>query len=337
MSLQHVKLAPGDVAPTVLLPGDPGRVPVVASVWDEARELASNREYVTYTGVYRASRSRAPRPGSVPPPRRSRSRSSRASGRRRSSGSDLRVAAGPCSRQDIAIFDSAIRADGASALYAPLEYPAVAHHEVVDAAIAAARGSRCRITLAPRSRPTCSTCPSRGRRSAGTSSPLGASAMPTSPDERDRGRDGDERVARARPDLGAAAGALALVSDAVDDTSESGSSSEATFDVSAEPIDRLARVGCETARILDERAMRPIFVLGWATVEEAPAQRNLVLILARAFAAQIATAVFLLDEEGTIIYNEAAERLTGRPFIEGAGMTAGEWMTASHPRTTPAT
>ena len=68
-------------------------------------------------------------------------------------------------------------------------------------------------------------------------------------------------------------------------------------------------------------------------MEEAPAQRNLVLILARAFAAQIATAVFLLDEDGTIIYyNEAAERLTGRTFIEGAGMTAAEWMQASQPR-----
>jgi PAS domain-containing protein len=68
-------------------------------------------------------------------------------------------------------------------------------------------------------------------------------------------------------------------------------------------------------------------------VGEAPAQRNLVLILARAFAAQIATAVFLLDEEGTIIYyNESAELLTGRPFIEGAGMTAAEWMTQARPR-----
>ncbi len=75
------------------------------------------------------------------------------------------------------------------------------------------------------------------------------------------------------------------------------------------------------------------FVLGWTTVEAAHAQRNLVLILARAFAAQIATAVFLLDEEGTIIYyNESAEQLTGRPFIEGAGMTAAEWMTQAQPR-----
>ena len=56
MSTQyHVKLAPGDVAPYVLLPGDPGRVPVVASYWDEAREVARNREYVTYTGTYRGA------------------------------------------------------------------------------------------------------------------------------------------------------------------------------------------------------------------------------------------------------------------------------------------
>ncbi|HSL16015.1 MAG TPA: uridine phosphorylase, partial [Actinomycetota bacterium] len=54
MPLQyHVKLSDGDVAPYVLLPGDPGRVPVVASHWDEAHEVARNREYVTYTGTYR--------------------------------------------------------------------------------------------------------------------------------------------------------------------------------------------------------------------------------------------------------------------------------------------
>lgn len=40
---------------------------------------------------------------------------------------------------DIAIFDSAMRLDGASRLYAPPEYPAAAHHEVVNACIDAAR------------------------------------------------------------------------------------------------------------------------------------------------------------------------------------------------------
>jgi PAS domain-containing protein len=75
------------------------------------------------------------------------------------------------------------------------------------------------------------------------------------------------------------------------------------------------------------------FVLGSVSVERLPEQRNLVLILARAFAAQLATAVFLLDPEGTIIYyNEAGERLTGRPFIEGGGQTIDEWMKRRRPR-----
>ena len=66
---------------------------------------------------------------------------------------------------------------------------------------------------------------------------------------------------------------------------------------------------------------------------EFPEQRNLVLILARAFAAQLATAVFLVDAEGTTIYyNEAGERLTGRPFIEGAGLRIDQWMMDRRPR-----
>ena len=66
---------------------------------------------------------------------------------------------------------------------------------------------------------------------------------------------------------------------------------------------------------------------------EAPQQHNLILILARSFAAQLATAVFLVDAEGTVIYyNEAAERLLGRRFIEGAGMPAEEWSTVYNPR-----
>jgi len=68
-------------------------------------------------------------------------------------------------------------------------------------------------------------------------------------------------------------------------------------------------------------------------MSERPAQRNLVLILARNFAAQLATAVFLVDAEGTVIYyNEAAERALGRRFIEGHGMPASEWSTVFAPR-----
>jgi PAS domain-containing protein len=61
-------------------------------------------------------------------------------------------------------------------------------------------------------------------------------------------------------------------------------------------------------------------------------QRNLVLILARDFASRLATAVFLVDSQGGLIYyNEAAERVLGRPYVEGTSMDAAEWSTAFQP------
>lgn len=54
MSLMyHLKTTEEDVAPYVLLPGDPKRVPLVAGLWDEAKLIADNREHVTYTGKYK--------------------------------------------------------------------------------------------------------------------------------------------------------------------------------------------------------------------------------------------------------------------------------------------
>jgi PAS domain-containing protein len=61
-------------------------------------------------------------------------------------------------------------------------------------------------------------------------------------------------------------------------------------------------------------------------------QHHLVLILARDFASRLATPVFLVDVEGAVIYfNEAAERVLGRRYVEGVGMTAEEWGTAFAP------
>jgi PAS domain-containing protein len=59
---------------------------------------------------------------------------------------------------------------------------------------------------------------------------------------------------------------------------------------------------------------------------DAPPQRHLVLILARNFASRLATAVFLVDAKGRVIFfNEAAEALLGTKFQEGHGMTAEEY------------
>jgi uridine phosphorylase len=139
MSLQyHLKLAPGDVAPYVLLPGDPGRVPLVASMWDEAREVASNREYVTFTGTYRGVPISCTSTGiGCPSTAIAMEELARV-------GARTFVRIGTCGtlqdhvrNGDIAIFDSAARYDGTSRLYVPLEFPAVASHDVVEASIAA--------------------------------------------------------------------------------------------------------------------------------------------------------------------------------------------------------
>jgi len=53
---------------------------------------------------------------------------------------------------------------------------------------------------------------------------------------------------------GLRAGAVALVADVAEERDETGAfDPQATFDVSEEPIERLARLGCETVRILAER------------------------------------------------------------------------------------
>ena len=47
----HIACRPGDVGRYVLLPGDPGRVPLIASFLDAPRPIAHNREFVTHTGT----------------------------------------------------------------------------------------------------------------------------------------------------------------------------------------------------------------------------------------------------------------------------------------------
>ena len=49
--MYHIHCRPGDVGRYVLLPGDPGRVPMIAALLDDAEEVAYNREYRTFTGT----------------------------------------------------------------------------------------------------------------------------------------------------------------------------------------------------------------------------------------------------------------------------------------------
>lgn len=144
MSVQyHLQISPGDVAPCVLLPGDPGRVATIAELWDDARHVATNREYVTYTGTYRGVPISCTSTGIGAPS------TSIAMEELARCGATTFLRVGTCGtfldhvrNGDMAIFDSAVRLDGASHGYAPPEFPAVASHDVVAASIVAAEQLR---------------------------------------------------------------------------------------------------------------------------------------------------------------------------------------------------
>jgi uridine phosphorylase len=137
----HIGVGKGEVAKYVLLPGDPNRVRLIASFWDEAKEVANNREYVTYTGKYKGVPISCTSTGIGCPS------TSIAMEELARCGAEVFIRVGTCGtfldhvkNGDMVIFDGAMRLDGASVLYAPIEYPAVASHDVVEACINAVEG-----------------------------------------------------------------------------------------------------------------------------------------------------------------------------------------------------
>jgi uridine phosphorylase len=141
MGLQyHIQCREGDVAPYVLLPGDPGRVPIVAEHWDEPHKVAQNREYVTYTGSYKGVPITCTSTGiGCPSTAIALEELARV-------GARVFIRIGTCGtfldhvqNGDLAIFEAAMRLDGTSRLYAPLEFPAVASLDVTQALIESAQ------------------------------------------------------------------------------------------------------------------------------------------------------------------------------------------------------
>lgn len=136
----HIHATSADIAPYVLLPGDPHRVEKVASLWDEAHFVADNREHVTYTGVYKGMPITCTSTGMGCPS------TAIALEELARCGAKTFLRMGTClgisddvHQGDLVIFDSACRFEGTTPLYAPIEYPAVAHHEIVEGAIQTAR------------------------------------------------------------------------------------------------------------------------------------------------------------------------------------------------------
>ncbi len=53
--LKHIRCGKGDIAPYVIIPGDPGRVGRIVEQMDSSKFIAENREYIVYTGEYKGT------------------------------------------------------------------------------------------------------------------------------------------------------------------------------------------------------------------------------------------------------------------------------------------
>ena len=136
----HIMCGVGDVAKYVLLPGDPKRVERIASFFDEAHKVAVYRGFVTYSGEVDGIDISACSTGIGCPSAAIVVEELMKIGVE----TFIRVGTAGALQPDIEIGDivigtAAVRADGTTRSYIPLEYPAVASLEVVSALLQASR------------------------------------------------------------------------------------------------------------------------------------------------------------------------------------------------------
>jgi uridine phosphorylase len=136
----HIQVAKGEVGRYVILPGDPKRCAKIAKYFDNPVLIADNREYVTYTGTLDGVKVSVTSTGIGGPS------ASIALEELVKCGADTFLRVGTCGGMqldvmsgDIVIAQGAIRMEGTSKEYAPIEYPAVANLDVLNAMIDGAR------------------------------------------------------------------------------------------------------------------------------------------------------------------------------------------------------
>lgn len=137
----HLKIRPGDVGRYVLLPGDPGRCEKIAQHFENSHLVSFNREYKIYIGALEGV------PVSVCSTGIGGPSAAIALEELAHCGADTFIRVGSSGGMDpevlggdVVIATGAIRMEGTSREYAPMEYPAVPDFEVTaalrDAAIA---------------------------------------------------------------------------------------------------------------------------------------------------------------------------------------------------------
>jgi len=136
----HIGLKEGDAGEYVLLPGDPKRCVKIAQHFDDAKLVADRREFVTYTGYLDGTKVSVTSTGI------GGASAAIAMEELTKVGAKTFLRIGTCGGMqkevksgDIIIATGAIRMEGTSKEYAPVEFPAVANLDVANALVNAAK------------------------------------------------------------------------------------------------------------------------------------------------------------------------------------------------------
>ena len=140
----HIQVGKGEVGRYVILPGDPKRCKKIAQYFENPVFVADNREYVTYTGTLDGVKVSVTSTGIGGPS------ASIAMEELYRCGADTFVRIGTCGGMqpevksgDVVVATGAIRMEGTSKEYAPIEFPAVANLEVINALVEGAKREHC--------------------------------------------------------------------------------------------------------------------------------------------------------------------------------------------------
>ena len=134
----HIGLRDGDVGEYVILPGDPKRCAKIAEYFDNPKLIADKREFVTYTGYLNGKKVSVTSTGiggasaSIALEELVKVGAKTFLRVGTCGGIDINVKGG-----DIVIATGAIRMEGTSKEYAPIEFPAVANFDVTNALVQA--------------------------------------------------------------------------------------------------------------------------------------------------------------------------------------------------------
>ncbi len=141
----HIKCRPGDVGDYVLMPGDPGRVPIISQYLESVKQVAHNREFLTHTGEHKGIRVSVCSTGIGCPSTAIAIEELANIGAKTFIRIGSTGAIHPSLKiGDLVVATAAVRNEGTTSFHLPMQFPAVASLEVTNALIRAAR------ELAPR-------------------------------------------------------------------------------------------------------------------------------------------------------------------------------------------